>query len=64
MIKDNKKTLRRDLDEVVSYQKVLNSMQDVVEDVSSEAKIDKLLRDLNNYSSMLYHGKNKENKNS
>ncbi len=63
MNKDNKKTLRRDLDEVVSYQKVLNSMQDVIEDVSSEAKIDKLLRDLNSYSSMLYHGKNKENKN-
>lgn len=60
MNKQNKKTLRRDLDEVVSYQKVLNSMQDVVEDVSSEAKIDKLLQDLNNYSSMFYHGKNKE----
>jgi len=64
MNKDNKKTLRRDIDEVVSYQKVLNSMQDVIEDVSSEAKIDKLLQDLNDYNLKFYHGKNKENKNS
>jgi len=63
MNKDNKKTLRRDIDEVVSYQKVLNSMQDVIEDVSSEAKIDKLLQILNDYNLKFYHGKNKENKN-